>query len=312
MVLFFNRQTSIHIGQICYDVSPCHWYIDLLQQEVPVQPRCSYLICATPRSGSTLLCEALINTGLAGRPEEYFEALKESGRPRRPLEYFTGVEDADLIELLGDSEGPPPAHPAYENYAEYLASVIERGTTPNGVFGAKVMWEYLDDFISNLRTIPHHSSQPVPQLLASIFPHLHYIMVIRRDKVRQAVSLWKALQTQAWKLDEDEHPGEKVHHRPLTFHFGAIDHLKQRLEAHEAAWQQYFAQNNIEPFTVVYEDFVPAYEETARQILSYLGISAPDRPISGPRRMKQQADALSEQWIQLYYEQRRAEEVEQY
>lgn len=292
---------------MCYDGVPVTDYLNLLQQEVPVQqPRCSYLICATPRSGSTLLCEALINTGLAGRPEEYFEALKESGRPRRPLEYFIGFEDAELIMLLGDSEGPPPPYPAYKNYAEYLASVIERGTTPNGVFGAKIMWEYLDDFISNLRTIRRYRSRPVPQLLASIFPHLHYIAVIRRDKVRQAISLWKAVQTQAWKLDEDEHPGEKVAHRPLTFHFGAIDHLKRQLEASEAAWQQYFTQNNIKPFTVVYEDFVPTYEETARQILSYLDVPAPDKVLPGPRRMKQQADALSEQWVQLYHDQRRA------
>jgi LPS sulfotransferase NodH len=269
-----------------------------------VQPRCSYLICATPRSGSTLLCEALTNTNLAGRPEEYFEALKESGRPRRPLEYFTGVEDAGLVELLGGSEGPPPVYSAYEEYTEYLARAIEQGTTPNGVFGAKVMWEYLDDFISNLRTIPQYSTQPVPQLFASIFPHLHYIMVIRRDKVRQAVSLWKAIQTQAWKLDEDEHPGKKAGHRPLTFHFGAINHLKQQLEASEAAWQQYFIQNNIHPFTVTYEDFVLTYEETALQILRYLDISLPDRPLFGERRLKQQADALSEQWIQLYHEQR--------
>jgi len=32
----------------------------------------SNMICATPRSGSTLLCEALRNTGLAGNPDEYF------------------------------------------------------------------------------------------------------------------------------------------------------------------------------------------------------------------------------------------------
>ena len=55
--------------------------------------RVSYLVCATPRSGSTLLCEGLKATGVAGRPEEYFEALPTTGpspharrlsrRPRR-------------------------------------------------------------------------------------------------------------------------------------------------------------------------------------------------------------------------------------
>ena len=37
-----------------------------------MQPHISYLICATNRSGSFLLCEALKNTGVAGQPEEYF------------------------------------------------------------------------------------------------------------------------------------------------------------------------------------------------------------------------------------------------
>jgi flavin reductase (DIM6/NTAB) family NADH-FMN oxidoreductase RutF len=35
----------------------------------------SYMICATPRTGSTLLCEALHNTGLAGNPDECFETI---------------------------------------------------------------------------------------------------------------------------------------------------------------------------------------------------------------------------------------------
>ena len=34
----------------------------------------SYLVCATPRSGSTLLCKTLAETGVAGDPEEFFEA----------------------------------------------------------------------------------------------------------------------------------------------------------------------------------------------------------------------------------------------
>jgi hypothetical protein len=31
-----------------------------------MQPHTSYLVCGTPRCGSTLLCEALMNTGMAG------------------------------------------------------------------------------------------------------------------------------------------------------------------------------------------------------------------------------------------------------
>ena len=53
-----------------------------------VIPIMSYLICATPRSGSTLLCDALERTGIAGSPAEHFEVLLETGQPRQPRDYF--------------------------------------------------------------------------------------------------------------------------------------------------------------------------------------------------------------------------------
>ena len=77
-----------------------------------MKPNRSYLVCATPRSGSTLVCHALEETGVAGRPEEYFEALRHSGRPRRPEEYFVGVEDPSIRDHLGErgvGSDPRPA-----------------------------------------------------------------------------------------------------------------------------------------------------------------------------------------------------------
>ena len=82
--------------------------------------------------------------------------------------------------------------------ARYLDQVFEEGTTPNGVFAAKLMWGYLYDFVGNLREIEAYRDMPVPELLATVFPDLRYIYVTRRDKVRQAVSLWKAIQNAVW------------------------------------------------------------------------------------------------------------------
>src|SRR5947209_6929141 len=124
-----------------------------------VQPQCSYLVCATPRSGSTLLCEALANTGIAGNPKEYFENLISTGLPRRPREYFEDIANTEIVDVLGaysrlDNEpGLSTGQNGY-SYTEYFQKVIEQGTTPNGVFGAKVMWGYFDDFICNLQQIP--------------------------------------------------------------------------------------------------------------------------------------------------------------
>src|SRR3954451_3190612 len=112
--------------------------IALLEMDSPVRPELSYLVCATPRSGSTLLCHLLDQTGIAGHPEEYFEALQHSGVPRRPEEYFDRDRHADIIERLAFREMPdraPTPSPLWsaETYDRYLARVLEQGTTPNGV-----------------------------------------------------------------------------------------------------------------------------------------------------------------------------------
>ena len=95
----------------------------------------SYLVCATPRSGSTLVCQALKETGIAGRPEEYFEALRHSGRPRRPEEYFEGVDDRSILDHLGErglgdepqQRSPLWSRAAYDRYLELGPS----GKMPN-------------------------------------------------------------------------------------------------------------------------------------------------------------------------------------
>ena len=270
-----------------------------------MEPHTSYLICATPRSGSTLLCEALENTGVAGHPKEYFEALKETGLPRQPREYFESLENSTVLELLGDHSRLEDVHgePTFwdgTGYAHYLTTVLDEGTTPNGVFGAKMMWGYFGDFIDNMRQIPAYRQMAVPDILTSNFPNLHYVWVTRLDKVRQAVSLWKAIQTWNWSQHEQALPVEKRTCKELVFNFEAIDHLVQGITAHEAAWWQYFNDGGIRPYIVVYEELVPAYETTALNILRYLHIPIPQELVFGERQMKQQANSLSDEWVERY------------
>lgn len=269
-----------------------------------MSPTCSYLVCATPRSGSTLLCEALTNTGLAGRPKEYFEALKATGRPRQPKEYFTALEHPELAHMLDDlSQHTSLPHPITMDYPIYLAQVLREGTTPNGVFGAKVMWGYFGDFLAHLHDIPTYAQLPVPELLATIFPNLHYLQVTRMDKVRQAVSLWKAIQTWTWR--EDEAANAPGFSGPCVdeprFHFEAIDHLHQQIMAHEQAWQEYFSSNGIHPYCVLYEELAAHIEESVLPILHFLGIPLSVHVGNVAPRMKRQSDGVSsEEWVARY------------
>jgi LPS sulfotransferase NodH len=270
-----------------------------------MEPTLSYLVCATPRSGSTLLCQLLDETGIAGHPEEYFEALQHSGLPRQPHEYFDPDRHANIIERLAFREMPDSAtvrrpSPLWQpdTYDRYLAWALEEGTTPNGVFGAKLMWGYLGDFAALLRGIQGLETCPIPELLGRAFPDLHYVQITRQDKVRQAVSLWKAVQTQAWRAGGDS-GGPRV--EPV-FSFRAINYLVRLLTAHDASWDAYFLGLGVEPLKVTYEELAEDHEPVVRRVLDHLGIDAPaDLGLESPR-LSVQADELSESWVQRVHE----------
>ena len=267
--------------------------------------RC-YLVCATPRSGSTLLCHLLDRTGVAGHPAEYFEALQHSGLPRRPAEYFDRDRHANIVERLAFREMPDEGSRPTPNelwdpktYDRYLASAIEQGTTPNGVFGAKLMWGYLGDFAQLLRGIDGLAALPVPELFSAVFPNLRYVQITRTDKVRQAVSLWKAVQTQAWRRDAGGAPAAGVE---LEFSFRAINYLVRLLTAHDAAWDAYFLGLGNRPLKVTYEELAEHREPVVRRVLDHLGIDTPEPLDLGAPRLEAQADELSEDWVRRVHE----------
>ena len=285
-----------------------------------MQPQRSYLVCATPRSGSTLVCHALGETGVAGRPEEYFEALRHSGRPRRPEEYFVGVEDPSIRDHLGERAvggEQPPRSPLWSRaaYDRYLEWAFEAGTTANGVFGAKLMWGYFGDFVSLLRNVPAYRDVPLAELLPVVFPDLTLVRVVRANKVRQAVSLWKAVQTATWREDQVSAGAGSVEndsgapyrsfieeHRPqLRFHYRAISHLLDRLLTEEARWDAFFEHCGIKPVLVLYENFAADYETSTLNLLDRLDLSPPDGFEFEPR-MKRQSDRVNDDWVKRYSE----------
>ena len=59
---------------------------------------------------------------------------------------------------------------------------MEVGTTPNGVFGAKLMWGYFGDFVSLLRNVPRYSDVPLADLMPAVFPELRFVRVVRANR----------------------------------------------------------------------------------------------------------------------------------
>jgi trehalose 2-sulfotransferase len=258
------------------------------------RPRRTYIICATPRSGSTLLCEALRGTGVAGNPEEHFEALRHSGLPRQPREYFPAIEDRSILDLLGRGRGGD-RHPLWsaEDYRPYFEWALERGTTPNGVFGTKLMAGYLGDFVSLLRTIPEYRGLDLADLFPAAFPDVRFVRIVRANKLRQAISLWKALQTDAWKQEQAGAEAEP------SFHLAAIEHLIRQMAADDARWDALFEVLGVKPLTIVYERFTDRYETTTRLLLEDLAIPIP-KGLEFEERLQRQTNGTNSEWARRY------------
>jgi LPS sulfotransferase NodH len=232
-----------------------------------------YWISTTPRTGSSLLSEALEFTRIAGKPREYFEPDYEK----------------DWSLRLGISAD-----------ADYIEKFLAAGMTPNGVFGAKVHWHQFAHLCAKLRSIEGNGKSDLEHLRRT-FPGLKFIFLTRRDKVRQAVSYFKAQRTDIWHVVRPgERPTQGTAAKAPALDLEQIDHWVTRFAEDEASWCRYFETTGLEPFQVVYEDFLGAYESTVLAILGYLNIPIPAELKIVPPRLHKLADEVSDEWVRRY------------
>lgn len=131
-------------------------------------PLTTYMICSTPRCGSTLLCGLLQSTGCMGVPHEYFN-LPNHGQ-----------------QLIGRLKTTPGLNVTMEEYLGYLVS---HRTTASGVFGIKAHINQCLPFFRN-------------GLISKFLGQVKYIGIRRRDLLDQAISLVIASQSNKWTSHE--------------------------------------------------------------------------------------------------------------
>jgi trehalose 2-sulfotransferase len=224
------------------------WVLGMPRPEIGSRPDQSYLVCATPRCGSWFLCGLLASTGVAGRPHEWF--WRDT---RASLERAWAVRDAD----------------------EYLELVLAAGTTPNGVFGAKLM----------LGSVPDLSAFPQPRL----------VWLRRRDRVAQAVSFSEAVQTGHW------HHWDPPPRAEPSYRFDEIDALLRELEELDRGWVRWFDSLGLEPLELGYEEVVAEPRSEVLRVLEFLSIDAPTDLTVRPLTLAQPG-GTSDEWADRYRE----------
>jgi LPS sulfotransferase NodH len=202
-----------------------------------------YIICSEHRSGSTALCQWLSSTGLLGHPAEYFARTEHSV--------------------------------AIERDPALLATLLNRATTPNGVWGIKLFSQQFDATMK---------ARWIERL-----PAAHFILLERHDLLGQAISLVRALQTRAYRAHE-------AAVAPARYDARAIRRQMGRLAQAQARWRLFFARNGIEPLWLTYEEMVRDPNAVVRAVARHIDVDDP--PPIDPRLIKVtvQRDTVSDAW----------------
>jgi LPS sulfotransferase NodH len=209
-----------------------------------------YCICFSIRSGSSLLCEDLAQWGM-GEPTEYFQFPNPN------------LTDRDL--------------------RDYLVALAEGAR--DECFGFKISWDQAWELALRLR---REGDQSVTFDLRSVFPDLSYVHLVRRDKIGQAVSAWRAASSGVWHwpVGEDVKPG----HPPYDFE--SIKPPLQQGLAEDWLWQRHFQRVGIRPLTITYEDYLEDRAEHLHRVVEHVGVAA------APVPLQERLHVMRDSWTQ--------------
>ena len=204
------------------------------------RPDRAYVICTTPRSGSWLLCRQLVNAGI-GVPSEYL-----------------GI---DHMNALYARLGVDP-----RDTRAYLKALRERRTTPNGVFGTKLLW-------------PQFADRRVA-LKVELLRDARLVYLNRRDLAPQVVSLHLSIVTGRWDFTDATAPN-----RRSDIAIGDLAHLatcQALLEGQHRAWRELFEGQRLKVETMYYEDIVADQAGAVKRVAALVGLAPSEYRVPPP------------------------------
>jgi 2-polyprenyl-3-methyl-5-hydroxy-6-metoxy-1,4-benzoquinol methylase len=161
--------------------------------------------------------------------------------------------------------------------------LIARRTARSGVFGLKAHFENFEGFL-----------REYPELLDVLSP-VTYIYINRRDRVAQAVSMARALQTNQWSSQ-----GEKGPKPQLRYDRELIAKSMKEVELQDAGWLNWFKAKNITPFRLTYEDLIDDPAGTVRSVVEFLEVQNAERDEVKVPPVEKQSDDTNQEWIERF------------
>lgn len=200
-----------------------------------------------------------------------------------PHATHVGKAGQALRWLRGDQDWRHTCHLKRDSVRDYLLRVAVEHTGASGTLCWKTMWiSYRDVMLARGLDVGIWNLPMV------------WIRIRRLDRIRQAVSFARAIQTKQW-LASHAAGGKSTYDHDL------IAHCEQLIAAQEAGWDSYFAGLAITPIDVTYESLTATHGAVIKDLLVALGHPGVESP---PPQLQRQADEQSDSWVDRYLRER--------
>lgn len=225
-------------------------------------PRCAgvetvFVIASAYRAGSTMLATTLWEKGTFGAPWDYFN--------------FESKEMDIMMARLGAA-----------SLDEYVVKLFELRVSPNGVFSTKTHFHHFDAALQR--------SAELRRRLAGA----RYIYVNRRDKIAEAVSMAKALQTNSWMSFAS------ARRAPLFYSREFISDCLREVMRQTEDWWRWFGSCAIEPYVIDYEEFVADIPSGVAGIARWLNIDERSGAEVLLPQVERQSDSINQEWKERF------------
>ncbi|MDO8354178.1 MAG: Stf0 family sulfotransferase [Aestuariivirga sp.] len=198
----------------------------------------NYIVMSSPRTGSSMLCAALSDTSLAGKPAEFMhkKTLKNENHPEADAETLT----------------------------QYIKKFMSENVTSNGVFGMKMHFNQFGNLFSQ-------KQNGFKRGLEFLGNFQKFILIYRHDKLLQAISEMLASESDLWGSDEEKSRfslGRPFQESDVL----TISRILNRQIHEEYAWRDILQQLGVNFHSVKYEDLAGATKRELQGVKEYLGI----------------------------------------
>ena len=255
----------------------------IAEAKINVQQADTYILCTSPRSGSTMLCSLLAATGCAGRPASYFH-------------------EPDVRHWLKHLNLNVPATAGRaEDYALAFSTAMRTGDDHGGVFGLRLQRHSFEPFMGGVR-LQGAERLSDRAAIEKVFGKTVFIHLTRQDKLGQAISYVKADQTGLWHQAPDGTEIERLSAPKDPAYDGRL--LKRQVDVfleNDRAWEDWFQAQQIAPTRIEYKDLSENPKRSVAQVLQAIGQSPEHAAQITPKTAKL-ADKVNAAWRDRYIE----------